>query len=486
MDLTKNRFFLLATAFSTGACIMVLELTASRVLAPAFGSSIYVWGSLIGVIMTALALGYYTGGYFADKTQDIRFLYKILILAAITVSLIPILGESVLAISLLGGFVLGPIISTVVIFSIPMTLLAMTSPMVIKFSTDKMSSLGLSAGKVYSVSTVGSILGTFITTFILIPMAGSRLAILATAAVVFALGMAGLLKKKYLPLALLLIPGLLYNPPAENNLIYKTESAYNIIKVLDYPDMREMKLNYEYAIQSRINKKDILVGGYFDYVNLGPLLTRTDKILWIGAGAGTSPRQLSYFYNATIDAVEIDPEIVEVGKEYFSLQESDEIRIHVSDGRDYLRNSGKYGIINIDVFGGGFDLPFHMATREFFAEASKHLEEDGLVTMNSMVVYNDDAVSNAIAYTMRQVFPSVFTIDLGWNRMIIGFKKKKALNEVRESLRGYDPKLENIVKDAKANIKEFNPENGVILTDDKSQVEEMTFNMMRKYYEVRH
>ena len=485
MDLTKSKFFLLATAFTTGACIMVLELTASRILAPSFGSGIYVWGSLIGVIMIALALGYYLGGRVADSSGDIGVLFKNLIVSALLVSIIPVFGSMVVSISVIGGLVYGPIISTIILFSIPMTLLAMVSPMVIKFCTTNLSELGLSAGKVYAISTVGSIAGTFLTAFFLIPTAGSRITLLSTALILFILGSLGAYRVKYLTAFVFLLPGLLYQPPAEDSLIYRTESEYNIISVLDYHDYRVLRLNYDYAIQSKSSKTEVLSGGgYWDYLNVGPLITKTDRILWLGMCAGVSPKQLSYFYNATIDAVEIDPKVAEVARDYFDLKESDEIKIHISDGREFLRTSGSYDIVNVDVFSGGLDVPFHMATEEFFQEAKDHMTEDGLLTMNAIAIGGDERVSNAIAYTMKQVFPSVFVVRIDQNRMLMAFKKHKTIEEIRGSLRSYDPKLSTIVNRTLSNIYEFDSSDGIILIDDKSNLDELSFEMVGRLYEI--
>ena len=483
MDLAKNKFFLLFTAFAAGACMMVLELTASRVLAPSFGSGIYVWGSLIGVIMAALALGYYLGGVMADKSSE-RILFKNLIACAIIVSIIPAVGDLVAKLSTIGGLILGPIVSTVILFALPMTLLATTSPIVIKHSTNRLSELGLSAGTVYAVSTAGSIIGTFATAFVLIPAAGSRMTLILTAVILFLLGIAGVQKMKYFMVVVFLLPGLLYRLPVEKGVIYQTESEYNVIKVLDEPDYRILKLNLDYGIQSKVGKNDILTGGYWDYHSIGPLLTKTDRILWLGMCVGTSPRQLVHFYNVTVDAVEIDPKVVEVAKEYFGLNESDRIRVHVSDGRDYLRISGAYDIINVDVFSGGFDIPFHMATREFFQEAKDHMTEDGVLMMNTLAIKNDERVSSAVSYTLKQVFPSVFIVKIDENRMLLAFKKEKGIDEVKNSLKAYDPKLSQIVNNTVANVREFNSDEGVILTDDKSNLDELTFEVVSKAYEI--
>jgi len=486
MDLTKNKFFLLFTAFTTGACVMSLEMTASRVLAPSFGSSIYVWGSLIGMIMAALAVGYYLGGYLADKRKDIRILFKSLMTAALLVSLIPVIGDLVAKISTLGGMIYGPMISTLILFCVPMTILAMTSPMVIKFSTDELSDLGISAGMVYSISTAGSIAGTFLTAFVMIPNLGSTATILATAAVIMIISLAGIPKARYIAAVVFLLPGMIYHGLPDKDLVYSTESEYNIIKVYDYPDYNGLKLNYDYAIQSRVNKREILTGGYWDYFNMGPLLTKTGRILWIGMCVGASPRQLAHFYNATIDAVEIDPKVVEVAERYFNLTETEKIRIHVSDGRQYLRKTGQYDIINVDVFGNGMDIPFHLSTREFFSEAKTHMTDDGLLMMNAIAAKNDERVSDALAYTMKQVFPSVFIVNVEGNRILLAFKQTKNLQDVKDSVKDYDPMLEATANNTIHNIREFNSDSGIILTDDKSRMDELTFNMMRRMYEVRY
>ncbi|MCX6694902.1 MAG: fused MFS/spermidine synthase [Candidatus Altiarchaeota archaeon] len=482
--LNKNNFFLLSTAFTTGACIMVLELAASRVLAPSFGGSIYVWGSLIGVIMVALAAGYYLGGWTADRSRGMGVLYKNLIFASVLVFFIYAVGDYVVRLCLAGGLIYGPIAATLILFTLPMTILAMTSPMVIKYSTEGMSELGISAGTVYAVSTAGSILGTFAGAFLLIPLAGTKMTLAVTGLTIMLTALSGLAVRKNSLVLLVLIPLLAYPQPIEKNVIYKTESEYNIIKVLDFPDYRTLKLNYDYATQSKMMKDGVLDGEYLDYVNLGPLLTRTDRILWLGASVGDSPKQLSFFYNATIDAVEIDPKVIEIGREYFNFTENDEIRIHAADGRMFLRKSGTYDVINVDTFSGGFDVPFHMATKEFFQEASDHMTDDGVLTMNVLAVKDDERVSDAVAYTMKQVFPSVYVVKINQNRLVLAFKKWKTIADINESLTAHDPRLDDVVKNTLSNIEEFKSDEGIILTDDKSRLDELTFDMMRKLYEI--
>ncbi len=468
------------TAFTAGFSIMSLELAASRVLAPGFGGSVYVWGALIGVIMAALSVGYYLGGKRADERNDVRDVFRNLLYAAVYAAFIPLVGRPVVMASIYGGLILGPIAATVLLFVAPLTLLSMTSPMVIKFHTRDLEDVGGSAGLVYAVSTVGSIFGTFATAFMLLPWMGTRATLLANAAALFLVAAVGLWNKMDSLMFMFLVPGLLITQPAPDNLVYRTESAYNVISVYDYPTHRILKTNQEvFFLQTYMNKEGVLTGRYYDAYAVGPEINGGENILFLGMAGGTAVKQLLHFHDVNVDAVEIDPKVVEVAEDYFGVEEGERLRVYNMDARMFIRQEGRYDIVDIDVFHGA-DIPVHLATVEFFQEVDDHLTEDGVVMMNVVTARNDTGVSDAIAYTLQQVYPSVFTIDFGGNTMLMASKRRMTVAEVRERLEDADPRLKDVASKVSAGLEEFNSADGVLLSDDKSRIEELTFSFQRK------
>jgi spermidine synthase len=281
-------------------------------------------------------------------------------------------------------------------------------------------------------------------------------------------------------MVLFLIPGFIYAPDRPDDLLYRTESEYNIISVYDNPDYRMLKLDSEWFYQSYMSKRGPLTGKYYDVYSVGPLMNNAKNVLWLGMSGGTSVKQLLYFHDVEIDAVEIDLRVVDVAREYFNVTEGDGLRIFVMDGRQFLRESGSYDIINVDVFSGGSGIPFHMATLEFFDEASEHLTDSGLLMMNVIAYKGDRSVGNSIAYTMKRVFPSVFIIDFRGNMILVACKNRRSASDLINGLRGNDnPLLDNIILSVTSSLHEFNSAEGTLLTDDKSKIEELTFNAQK-------
>jgi len=478
--------YLLVVAFIAGASIMSLELCASRVLAPAFGGGMYVWGSLIGVVMVALSIGYYFGGRLADAKGGPTIIYRGFIVSAAVVALVSAFGYFITMSAISLGLMLGPVVSVLLLFAPPMTALSVTSPVAIRFYTKDASEIGASAGLVYAVSTVGSIVGTFLTAFLLVPELGTRNTLLLNAAVLLAFGALGLKKKGFWVPALIVAACFLtpqYSPPG---LLFRTESAYNIISVYDDPEYRSLRLNWErYFIQSLMAKG----GGntnkdYFDAYTLAPYINGGKRVLWLGLAGGTSAKELLAYHNVSIDAVEIDPRVVDVSREYFGVRESERLRIHVMDGRQFLRKPGQYDIVDIDVFNGA-DVPFHMATVEFFEEVNGHLSPGGIVMMNVLTLRGDKGLRDAIGRTMGAVFPSVYYLDLGENSIVIATKDRTSPDDLVGNLASVvPPELLPLAEKFSKGLTVIDSGSGDVFTDDRSNIEELAFDGHRRYFEV--
>jgi len=189
-----------------------------------------------------------------------------------------------------------------------------------------------------------------------------------------------------------------------------------------------------------------------------------------------------HFFNVTIDAVEIDPEVVYIAKKYFNISESDRLHIYVGDGRSFIKNAGDYGIICIDVFAGGFDVPFHLATKEFFMDVKKSLNDDGVVLMNVLSIDNDTQLVNSMANTLHSVFPSVYILESGeGNHMLVAFKNKTEFNDLNFDYP--NDELAEVLNKSRKSIRKFNKTSDLVFTDDRTNIEKMSFDMTRNHIE---
>jgi len=476
---------LLLIAFFSGACSMGIEIAASRVLAPVFGTSIYVWGALIGVLLGAMSIGYFLGGYIIDKNPNKIILFEILFLGSILALITMVMPQLITNITSLFGLVTGAILSSIILFSSPMLLLAMVPPVVIRLSAENIDNIGKYSGRVYMISTIGSIVGTFLTAFFMIPTFGTRITFISISILLFLISIIYIPRKIYLFFVLMIllfeiaIMAFIVPQAKPVDVLYSTESEYNVIKVLDLDSSRYLKLNSERYVQAVFYPNNPLTGGYWDYVNLGLFFNNPKKALFLGVAGGTSIRQFLKYSNITIDAVEIDSKVIYVAKKYFNIRESDRLHIYVEDGRTFLTNSrDKYDIISVDVFSGGPDIPFHMTTKEFFQLVNERLTDDGMVIMNVLSLKNYTKITNSIANTMLTTFGSVYIIDLGNNQIVIGFKKNILPYEFSSTLQNVRGDLEIVANKSLLNFRKFEPTDDIIFTDDISPVERMSFEMV--------
>jgi spermidine synthase len=494
-------FYLAITAFICGFCVMGLELLGFRLFGPTFGYSSYVSGSLIGIILAALSIGYIFGGRLADKRPRASLLYKLIVLAGGYLFLMLPLYRRILDASYMKmGTVVGSMAATFTIYGVPMILLSMVSPFVIRLLTLEESgeNVGKIAGGIYGLSTIGSILGTFGTAFFLIWALGSHMTLLLLATVVLLVGVGGLLAsaRKWAVAVLLVAIAPFSFPRAEKDLLLRRESFYNDIRVLEREDgTKSLSVNRWTSYSVAVSEETEYLTGrsYYDFYNAAALLTEPREILILGMGAGTSVKQyLHFFPEAHIDAVEIDPEIIRIAKDrrYFGIKEGPRLKIFAEDARPFLRKArGKrYQMIEVDMFQGGPYVPFYVTSKEFFALVSDHLAEDGVVAMNVLSLTDDLTLLCSIEKTLKTVFPNVFAVrvDEGSNYLLVCMKRKLpvpgGVTKVLQLKRGTHPGLSRVISRFIDGILLL-PENeeAHVLTDDKSDVERITFKMTDKY-----
>ena len=459
-----SRRFLLAAVFIGGISSLGIELSASRLLAPFFGTSQLIWANVIGLTLIYLTIGYRLGGRLADRRPDERLLALILLSAGLFTALIPLLARPILQWSASAfssfsvGVFAGSLFGVLLLFSVPIILLGMVAPFAIRLSVRDVATAGTTAGSLYALSTVGSIIGTFLPVLVLIPALGTSLTFYVFALLLVVTGVLGARRR----VALLAVPAVLALALFQHGIrgirqpfcdgctsLHEEESFYNYIQVARSDtgpwgtEQIGLILNEGHAIHSVYNARyaqtkapaDLLTTGPWDFFSVAPFVypdrarRDVDGLLLIGSAAGTIPKQFLAFYghDARIDAVEIDPAIVKVGRRYFAMEdlEAPNYQTHTADGRVFLQQSDRtYDIVGMDAYHQPY-IPFHLTTREFFAEVAAHLSDRGVAVVNAGKAGSDYRLVHVLASTMRSVFPQVFILDVPsfGNSIVIGVKQ---------------------------------------------------------------
>jgi spermidine synthase len=486
---SARAFLWIATATVTGAIVMAMELTAFRLYAPYFGNSIYVWGSMISVVMLALAAGYSLGGWIADTWPTDTVLYFIVLGSGVYQLLIVFVERAALLKLWHMGDFAGPALATVLIFGPPMTALAMTAPYVIQLLA-RTGHVGITVGRVFALSTAGSIAGVLGTSFYLVPRFGSRMTMEILCGASILVGAAGLIARRRTAVLFALPAALLFVVPAPKpppTMIWEGESAYNRILVFEDKGLRWLVLN-----DSRFAQTQEKVGGgssgfYSDEFALGPVIVPAKSLLVLGMGAGGSIQATrAVAPEIEIDAVEIDPEVVRVAEEFFGLPKNDpKLRVHVADARPWLAGreaKSEFDLVHIDLFQGGPYVPFYLTTVEFFRLVRARMAAGGVLLVNVYDASSKQELLEAMGATLREVFPSVEKLSMaGGNHILFAFAEKRDLAETVERLKdGAAPGwVRELAVKAAGEMVEFEPRDGaVIFTDDRAPVEEMTRRML--------
>lgn len=481
------RIISLGVAFIAGWVIMMLEILGGRVLAPYFGYSVYQWGALIGVVLAAMACGYYIGGRVGDSPYARGFLAWSLILSAAFILLVPPLGASFLPGFRGFGPAWGAVAASAVLLGLPSALLAVVSPIIIRLTAT--SKIASTAGRVYAISTLGSIGGTFFTAFYSIPVLGTRFShYIAGGLVVFSLLGLGLAqgRLRYL-LSVALLP-LIWIPSEARpiqGLLYQEESVHNIIQVVDTPSSLYLFLNYTDGPQTVMPKDGLLAQSYYDYFLLGPALNGGKRVLVLGTAGGTSVKQLVTVYpEVEVVGVDLDGKVLDVAKRFFGLGGHPRIRLVEQDARWYLETaSEQFDVIAIDLYVTGH-IPFFTTTREFFRLAHDRLTDRGLIMMNVLSIQPGEELISPFVRTVRSVFASVFLVGSG-NYILIASKapvEEADLRRVLGTVQG-PPEVRQVAQRALPSFRTAvaGPE-WPVFTDDLNDVEFRTFRMFYGEY----
>ena len=446
--------------FLSGAIGMGLELIAARVLSPYVGSSNVVWTSIIGIILASMSLGYWIGGKKADKNANIDILSKILLTSALFTSAIPLLETAIVKqlAGMVGNLIIAAILCAIIVFSIPSFLLAMVSPFAVKIKSKEDDEIGTLSGRISSLSTIGSIVGTFLMGFVLIPNIGvSNINIGVTLTLVIMSIIAREKKdKKYICSTIILVCIMivlmllgkwifkLSNP----NILLDTDSQYSRIwvKEIQTEQGTYKTLQVDTGLESYINTETGEMGAkYLRFYDLFEYFNKDAKsTLLIGGAAYTYPiHYLQKYTDKTIDVIEIDDKMTQIAVEQFGLNINDKrLKVYNQDGRSYLNYSqNKYDTILIDAF-KGLNAPFELTTYEALTNAKNMLNENGIVLTN-IIASIEGEDSDFIEYeyaTYKAVFDDVKIFFVSnkdrtdkQNLILVGIKGNPEIDETKAS-----------------------------------------------------
>jgi spermidine synthase len=410
--------------FIASFCILVIEIVAGRILAPFVGVSLYTWTSIIGVVLAGISIGAYLGGKLADRFPGRRTLGWLLLVSGITTLMISPITNIVAAYHFPASLMLRILIVTTITFFIPSCILGMISPVVVKLAIRNLEKIGNVVGKIYAVSTLGSILGTFAAGFFLISWMGTRHILLAIGVILILTSLTwGALFRTRKSIALLLIPSFLiigtyslaFKPPLTSDTRYYKESDYYTIKVKDAlskDGKTPLKaLILDNLVHSYVNLKEPLHIEYqYEIIYADVLKWRFKKdnsfrSLTIGGGGYTFPKYMEAFYpNSYLDVVEIDPEVTRIVYSHLGLPNSTRIRTFNEDGRWFVMHAGdKYDIIFLDAY-NDLSIPYHLTTKEFAFQIRNLLNPDGIVLTNIIDNFQKGAFLPSYMRTLREVF----------------------------------------------------------------------------------
>ena len=454
----KSALAIGAVVFLSGAVLLGVEIAASRVLAPFFGNSLFVWGALIGVVLAGLSLGYWAGGALADRLPAPALLLAVIGAGGVSVLAVPLVDEPVLdaIVAWDPGPRLNALVSATALFGVPSIVLAAVTPVAVRLRTRSVASVGRTAGRLFSVSTAGSIAGTFATAFFLIPELGTEqlfelgaatlfvaaaiLALLEARAVTVLVAVAAAAGAGYLAYDKAPQAGETLSRAASQNwsplyrergygyadardarvrpddrkleVVFSEDTRYHRLAVVD--DETTRYLRFDSSLQSAMYLGDPFRTRfrYTDYFHLGLAYNPGAKdVLFIGLGAGSSPKRMwREFPDLRVHVVELDPVVVDVAHRYFAVpRDEPRLRIEVGDGRQYLARNGRgWDVIVIDAFFADA-IPFHLVTQEFLRLAQRRLAPGGVIVTNAIGALSGPGsrLFRSIYRTYRTVFPTV-------------------------------------------------------------------------------
>ncbi|MFC1878734.1 spermidine synthase [Chloroflexota bacterium] len=504
--------YLYFAVFTSGMTTLALELSASRLLGTIFGTSNLVWASIIGLILIYLTFGYFLGGRWADRSPYHKTMYSVMAWGAFTAGLVPLISRPVLRMAadafdqLQVGILFGSFTAILILFIFPVTLLGTISPFAIRLAIHDSRQAGQISGRIYAISTLGSFTGTFLPVLVLIPLVGTTntflifsifLLLVALFGLWFSSGWRAALRMAWMLLVLAVLAAFLAGGAIKKSdgQVFETESAYNYIQVLEFDGTRYLRLNEGQGVHSVFHPTELDYHGPWEQFLAAPFLNsaphtpeEVDSMAIIGLAAGTIARQATaVFGSIPIDGFEIDPEIIEVGRTYFDMNQPN-LNAIGQDGRWGLASSQRrYSIIGIDAYRPPY-IPWHLTTQEFFQIVYDHLLPDGVMVINVGRSPVDRRLVDGLVGTIQTIFPSVHVMDVpgSFNSIIYATAQPTEFQNLFDNLVSlYDrPDIHPLLIEAMKRVvlhQQPTPDSDVVFTDDRAPIEWITNNMVLNY-----
>jgi spermidine synthase len=491
---------LLLLLFVVGAGSLGAEIAAVRLLAPYFGASTIVWANTIGVVLVALSLGYWLGGRLADRRPQMRGLCLLALTAAVLLALVPFAADPLLDVAVdaldqvSAGAFIGSLIAVLVLVAVPVLLLGAVSPYALRLAVSTVEEAGTVAGRLYAVSTAGSLAGTLLSALLLIPAVGTRRTFLIFALAIALVAVWGLRPARRWALApagiaaLIALPvGTLKAEADSGKVIYEAETEYQYARVVERDDgVRILELNEGVAQHSYCaaecdagaagprDPRSVLTGDYWDgHLVLGFLASerKPRRVAILGNAAGTVSRAYEQFFPDTrVDGVEIDSELSEIGRRFFDMN-NPRLHLYHEDARPFVRRSDAlYDQISLDTYRQPY-IPFYLTTREFFESVRERLRPDGAVIINVGYPKGEYGLEKVLSATLADVFPHVVRDPIeSTNTLLVASRVPLSAARLREAASGLAPALRPVAYQAAS---EVGPplEGGEVYTDDRAPVE---------------
>jgi spermidine synthase len=471
-------------AFVVGSASLGAEIAAARLLAPWFGASTIVWANTIATVLVALSIGYWVGGRLADRDPTLAGLSRVVLWAAALLALVPFVAAPFLRISVKAldrveaGAFAGSLFAVLVLVAVPVLLLGAVAPYAVRLSVRSVEEAGRIAGRLYAISTMGSLVGTFLSALLLIPLVGTRRTFLAFA-LALAIAAVPAMRRRFvlapIGVALLLaIPVGTVKATGDGRVIWERETQYQYARVVQTPNgVRRLELNEGEAVHSVYEPGRWLTDNYWDEMLVLPFAGtgRPRSIAILGNAAGTTARAYGHFFPATrVDGVELDPALTDVGRRLFDMR-GPNLHIHTADARPFLRTAHRrWDAIVVDAYRQPY-IPFYLTTREFFDEVRDHLNPGGVVLVNVGHPSDSDALEKVLSATMDTAFGTVVRDPVSSeNTVLAGSTGDLSAARLQRAARSLPPDLAAVAA-AAANRLAPSLRGGDVYTDDRAPVE---------------
>jgi spermidine synthase len=472
-----------------------VEIAAARLLAPYFGASTVVWANTIGVVLVALSVGYWFGGRYADRHPHLRGLCLLVLAAAVLIAAVPFAARPFLGFSVqafdtvsVGGFA-GSLFGVLILVAVPVTLLGAAAPWAVRLAVGEVSGSGEVVGRLYAISTAGSLVGTMVSALVLIPLLGTQRTFLLFALALALVAMLGVgVRAAVVPaclLAVLAVPVGTIKADADGRVLFEEETTHQYARVIERDDGdRVLELNEGQAVHSLYRPGSYLTGDYWDGHLVLPAAAAARpprRIAILGNAGGTVARSFGHFFPTTaVDAVEIDAELTELGRRYLDLH-NPRMRTFAEDARPWLeRSAGGYDAIMVDAYRQPY-IPFYLATKEFFELARERLTPGGLTIVNVGHPEGARELERVLGRTMAAAFPRVLRYPIeDTNTLLLAGEGSFSGQKLRANLAALPRALRPQAREAVRRLAPRLP-GGEVYTDDRAPVEWLVDSSLLEY-----